>query len=102
MAVLFQDNNLFPHLSAERNVALALTQRKYLSSVRQEQVKAALSRVGLGGFEGHKPGELSGGQQSRVALAQVFLKDKSILLLYVSFIALGSALKMRCWSCCRR
>ena len=93
MAMLFQDNNLFPHLSAERNVALALTQRRYLSSIQQEQVKAALSRVGLSGFEAHKPGELSGGQQSRVALARVLLQDKPILLLDEPFTALGPALK---------
>jgi len=93
MAMLFQDNNLFPHLSAERNVALALTQRRYLSSIQQEQVKAALSRVGLSGFEAHKPGELSGGQQSRVALARVLLQDKPMLLLDEPFTALGPALK---------
>ena len=93
MAMLFQDNNLFPHLSAERNVALALTQRRYLSSIQQEQVKAALSRVGLSGFEAHKPGELSGGQQGRVALARVLLQDKPILLLDEPFTALGPALK---------
>ena len=51
MVILFQDNNLFPHLSAEWNVSLALTERRNLSSIRQEQVKAALSRVGISGFE---------------------------------------------------
>lgn len=93
MAILFRDNNLFSHLSAERNVALALTERRNLSSIRQEQVKAALSRVGMSGFEAYKPGELSVGQQGRVALARVLLQDKQILLLDEPFTALGSTLK---------
>ena len=93
MAMLFQDNNLFPHLSAARNIALALTSRAKLTADQTDQVNAALGRVGLAGFGTKKPPQLSGGEQSRVALARVMLQDKPILLVDEPFSALGPALK---------
>ena len=93
MAMLFQDNNLFPHLSAARNIALALTSRAKLTADQTDQVNAALERVGLAGFGTKKPPQLSGGEQSRVALARVMLQDKPILLVDEPFSALGPALK---------
>jgi len=93
MAMLFQDNNLFPHLSAARNIALALTSRAKLTADQTDQVEAALERVGLAGFGAKKPPQLSGGEQSRVALARVMLQDKPILLVDEPFSALGPALK---------
>ena len=93
MAMLFQDNNLFPHLSAARNIALALTRRAKLTADQTDQVNAALEQVGLAGFGTKKPPQLSGGEQSRVALARVMLQDKPILLVDEPFSALGPALK---------
>ena len=93
MATLFQDNNLFPHLSAARNIALALTRRAKLTAYQTDQVETALERVGLAGFGTKKPPQLSGGEQSRVALARVMLQDKPILLVDEPFSALGPALK---------
>lgn len=93
LATLFQDGNLFPHLSAEQNVALGLNPNKRLSSDEQEQVQSALTRVGLSGMGARKPAELSGGQQSRVALARVLIQNRQILLLDEPFAALGPALK---------
>ena len=93
MAMLFQDNNLFPHLSAARNIALALTRRAKLTADQTGQVNAALERVGLAGSGTKKPPQLSGGEQSRVALVRVMLQDKPILLVDEPFSALGPALK---------
>ena len=93
MAMLFQDNNLFPHLTAERNIALAVTQHRTLTKSIRQKILTALMRVGLEGFGDYKPGQLSGGQQSRVALARVLLQDKPIVLLDEPFNALGPALK---------
>lgn len=92
-AVLFQDNNLFPHLTIAQNVGLALRPSLRLSSEDRTRVKAALSDVGLKGLGDRKPAELSGGQQSRAALARVLLQEKPWMLLDEPFSALGPALK---------
>jgi len=91
-AMLFQDNNLFPHMSAAQNVALALGARHRTPQARA-QVQAALSDVGLDGLGDRKPGALSGGQQGRVALARMLLQARPVWLLDEPFSALGPALK---------
>lgn len=93
IAMLFQDNNLFPHLSAEQNVGLGLRPDLRLSSDQRQQVRDALLRVGLDGFETRKPGQLSGGQQSRVALARLMVQSRPLILMDEPFAALGPALK---------
>jgi thiamine transport system ATP-binding protein len=93
VSMLFQDNNLFPHLTAAQNVGLGLRPDLRLSPVQREKVEEALAQVGLSGFGSRKPGALSGGQQSRVALARVLVADRPLVLLDEPFSALGPALK---------
>lgn len=93
VATLFQDNNLFPHLTVAQNVGLALGPRLRPLSKDRAAIADALDRVGLAGFDARKPAQLSGGQQSRAALARVLLQDRPIVLLDEPFAALGPGLK---------
>ena len=94
IAMLFQDNNLFPHMTAAQNVALGLRPNLRLSRDDHAIVAAALDRVGLAGFGARKPAQLSGGQQSRVALARVLVQRRALILLDEPFAALGPALRV--------
>ena len=89
IATLFQDNNLFPHLTIQRNLALAITQWPWLSFKHKNLIRNTLESVGLSGFEGRLPSKLSGGQKSRAALARILLQNRPILLLDEPFSALG-------------
>lgn len=93
IAMLFQDNNLFPHLSVAQNVGLALRPTLRLQAEERARVDAVLAEVGLDGLAERKPAALSGGQQSRAALARVLLSERPVVLLDEPFAALGPALK---------
>ncbi|MGR3491888.1 MAG: thiamine ABC transporter ATP-binding protein [Shimia sp.] len=93
ITVLFQDQNLFPHLTLSENVALAFGATRRAARENADTVAEGLAQVGLDGFGARRPGEVSGGQRARAALARALLRDRDVLLLDEPFSALGPALK---------
>ncbi len=93
IATLFQDHNLFAHLSARRNVALGLRPDLRLSPAQNRAAHKALERVGLAGKEQRLPRQLSGGERQRVAIARALVMRRPLLLLDEPFAALGPALR---------
>lgn len=93
VSMIFQDNNLFPHMTAAQNVGLGLRPDLKLDAGQHAAVDKALARVGLSGFGGRKPGRLSGGQAARLALARALLRERPLMLLDEPFDALGPALR---------
>jgi len=93
VSMLFQDNNLFAHLSVADNVGLGISPRLALDGDGKARVAAALKRVGLEGKAMRLPRQLSGGERQRVALARALVRDRPVLLLDEPFAALGPALR---------
>lgn len=81
IGMVFQDYNLFPHMTALENVALGLIHvRRRPRSEARDIAATALERVGLADHLGRHPQELSGGQQQRVAIARsLAMQPKAIL-----------------------
>lgn len=93
VSMLFQDHNLFPHLTVAQNIGLGLRPDLRLSADQRDEVDRALEQVGLHGYGTRKPAQLSGGQQGRVAIARVLVQQNPLVLLDEPFAALGPALK---------
>jgi thiamine transport system ATP-binding protein len=93
VTLLFQEHNLFAHLTAAQNVGLGLRPNLRLSREERDAVAAALAEVGLAGLGARLPGQLSGGQRQRVALARALLRNRPVLMLDEPFAALGPGLR---------
>ena len=93
VGMVFQHYALFPHLTAEENVAAALGHRP--RATRLARARELLASVHLGGLEKRRPGALSGGQQQRVAMARALARDPLALLLDEPFAAVDRVTRQK-------
>ena len=92
---LFQDDALLPWRTVRQNVALGLRIRDLPPAAADEKCQQWLTRLGLGGFGNRYPGQLSGGQRKRVAIAQVLALEPRLLLMDEPFASLDAIVRTR-------
>lgn len=93
VSMLFQDNNLFLHLTVAQNLALGLTPSMKLNAEQQLQLQHIAQRIGLSDYLSNYPHQLSGGQKQRVAIGRCLMMHRPILLLDEPFSSLDPKLK---------
>jgi NitT/TauT family transport system ATP-binding protein len=90
LGVVFQEANLFPWLTVERNIALPLTLRGRPKRERLERARELARLLRIDGFERKWPRQLSGGMRQRAAIARALSYDPKILLMDEPFGALDA------------
>lgn len=93
VSMLFQENNLFPHLSVRDNIGLGMHPGLKLSAGQRKRLTTIAEQMTIGDLLNRLPGQLSGGQRQRVALARCLVREQPILLLDEPFSALDPALR---------
>ncbi len=88
IAMVFQSFALFPWLTVQQNVELGLEAAGVAAAERVQRAEAAIELIGLAGFEGALPRELSGGMRQRVGMARALVMQPAVLLMDEAFSAL--------------
>ncbi len=93
LSILFQENNLFAHLSLYDNIALGINPKLKLNELEKQELEKIAKKFQIDTILSHLPSEVSGGQKQRAALCRTILQKKSLLLLDEPFSALDKELK---------
>lgn len=94
--IVFQDHRLFPWMTVEQNVRVALAKRQGLTAdTKRQLVSENIALVGLEGFEDAYPHQLSGGMAQRAAIARALVNEPKVLLLDEPFGALDALTRLR-------
>ena len=92
IGMVFQDLALWPHMTVAENIEFGLRVQRYPDAERKRRVKSMVELVGLGDYLRAKPGQLSGGEQQRVALARTLALSPCIVLMDEPLSSLDEAL----------
>lgn len=93
VSMLFQENNLFSHLTVQENIGLGMHPSLKLTPAQRQKLQDIARQMGLDALLNRLPGELSGGQRQRAALARCLVREQPVLLLDEPFSALDPALR---------
>jgi NitT/TauT family transport system ATP-binding protein len=88
ISMVFQSFALFPWLTVQKNVELGLEAQGVAANEREQRAQKAIDMIGLSGFEGALPRELSGGMRQRVGIARALVMEPEVLLMDEAFSAL--------------